>query len=367
MSNRREFLKEVASASAGLVFMSRGIANAANPAYEADVTRGRWEVKVGSRRVRTVDVHSHCYLPEVWDMVKDQDKGTNPFNIPGRGDLVNLYKVDTRLAQMDQRGIDMAIPSFNPPNWYSADRDLADRIVRLQNEKLAELCRDRPDRFRGFASVAMQYPDMAAQQLEYAVKKLGMRGTLIGGSINGMELSNPNFHPFWAKAEELQALVFIHSQGFPEGESRFKGNGRLQDVIGNPFEMTTALSHLIFDGTLDRFPKVKICAAHGGGYLPFYTGRSDRILQVDPDHIKPFKKLPSEYLRHLYYDTTIYDVESMRHLIATVGASQIVFGSGAPGKWGEDAVDFILQVPGLTDSERKGILGENLEKLLEIA
>ena len=126
--------------------------------------------------------------------------------------------------------------------------------------------------------MALQHPDLAAEQLEDGVKKYGLRGAAIGGSVNGEELSDPKFHPFWAKAEELGVLVFIHPQGDgapAELQQRFKGNGVLDNVIGNPLETTIALSHLIFEGTLDRFPGLKICAAHGGGYLPSYAARSD--------------------------------------------------------------------------------------------
>src|SRR6185312_4643142 len=161
--------------------------------------------------------------------------------------------------------------------WDKAERDLQAQIVQLQNDKLAEICAKEPERFVGLASVALAYPDLAAEQLAAAVKKLGMRGALIGGSINGTERADPKLHPFWAKAEELGVLIFIHPQGSPEIDAtgRLKGNGVLGNVIGNPLETTIALSHLIFQGTLDAYPGLKICAAHAGGYLPSYAARSD--------------------------------------------------------------------------------------------
>ena len=147
----------------------------------------------------------------------------------------------------------------------------------MQNEKLAEFGATEPERFVGLASVALAYPDLAAEQLDDGVKKYDLRGALIGGSVNGDELSDPKLHPFWAKAEQLGVLIFIHPQGTPELEAsgRLKGNGGLDNVIGNPLETTIALSHLIFEGTLDNFPGLKIRGAHGGGYLPSYAARSD--------------------------------------------------------------------------------------------
>jgi len=145
--------------------------------------------------------------------------------------------------------------------------------------------------------VALAHPDLAAEQLETAVKKLGMRGALVGGSVNGTELADPKLHPFWAKAEQLGVLVFIHPQGTPELEAsgRLKGNGGLYNVIGNPLETTIALSHLIFEGTLDKFPGLKICGGHAGGYLPSYAARSDRMCENRPDLCKvSLQKKPSE-------------------------------------------------------------------------
>jgi predicted TIM-barrel fold metal-dependent hydrolase len=368
MSDRRQFLKNVTGATAGLYFVGCGFANSF-ASVQVDGGRKRREVTVGGRRMLTVDVHAHCQTPEAGQLLKSIN--SNQPSDPGETEdiirMLNLHNVNERLAQMDARGIDMAVLSANP-HWYRADRDLASQVVRIQNEKLAEACAAHPDRFVGLAAVALQYPDLAAEQLEDGVKELGMRGTLIAGSINGDELSNPKFHPFWAKAEELGAVVFIHPIYFAEGHTRFQGNGWLDNIIGNPLETTTALLHLIFEGTLDRFPKLKILAAHAGGFLPSYVGRADRCgnALVHPELCKPVKKLPSEYLKQIYYDTLIFTDEGLRHLIAEVGSSQILLGTDAPGDWHPEAVDFILHAKGLSDADRRAILGESAKKLFRI-
>src|SRR6185503_11823418 len=148
-----------------------------------------------------------------------------------------------------------------------------------------------------------------------------LKGTLIGGSVEGSELSDRRFHPFWAKAEALGALVFIHPQGMREAESRLKGSGGLGNVIGNPLETTVALSHLIFEGTLDRFPSLKICAAHGGGYLPSYVSRSDHGCMTFPQQCTAGtpKLKPTEYVKKMYYDSLVFTPEALRHLVAEVG------------------------------------------------
>ncbi|HYT48160.1 MAG TPA: amidohydrolase family protein, partial [Burkholderiales bacterium] len=223
-------------------------------------------------------------------------------------------------------------------------------------------------RFVAFASVALQYPDLAVEQLDYAVKKLGLRGAGLGGSVNGEELANPKFHPFWARAEELGVPVFIHPQGTAELKGRLQGNGGLENTIGNPLETTLALSHLIFEGTLDRFPGLKICAAHGGGYLPSYAPRSDHICLTFPDRCAavPLKKRPTEYLKQLYFDALVFTPEALRHLAAQVGASQLVMGTDYPFPWTRTSVDHILDTPGFSDAERRAMLGETAAKLLGI-
>jgi aminocarboxymuconate-semialdehyde decarboxylase len=274
---------------------------------------------------------------------------------------------EDRIRAMDEQGIDVEALSINP-SWYGVERDVVSQVIRLQNEKLAELCAARPDRFVAFASVALQYPDLAVEQLEYAVKKLGLRGAGLGGSVNGEELSNPKFHPFWARAEELGVLIFIHPQGTAELKGRLQGNGGLENTIGNPLETTLALSHLIFEGTLDRFPGLKICAAHGGGYLPSYAPRSDHICLTFPDRCAavPLKKRPTEYLKQLYFDALVFTPEALRHLATQVGASQLVMGTDYPFPWTSTSVDHILGTPGFSDAERRAMLGETAAKLLRI-
>jgi aminocarboxymuconate-semialdehyde decarboxylase len=280
-----------------------------------------------------------------------------------------MSNASDRLRAMDEQGIDVEALSINP-YWYKADRDVARDLIRIQNEKLAEACAAHPDRFVAFASVALQHPDLAAEQLEEGVKKYGLRGAGLGGSVDGQELADPKFHPFWAKAEQLGVLVFIHPQ--PTGVAaeipkRLGGSGGLDNVIGNPLETTIALSHLIFEGTLDRFPGLKICAAHGGGYLPSYAARSDAGGVTFPDRVTiRLRKKPTEYLRQLYFDTIVFTSEALRHLVAETGPGQVVMGTDYPFPWTSTSVDHILNTPGLSDADKVAMLGETAAKLLGI-
>jgi aminocarboxymuconate-semialdehyde decarboxylase len=269
---------------------------------------------------------------------------------------------------MDAQGIDMEVLSINP-GWYRAERDVMTKVIPLQNDALAGFCAKYPDRFAAFASLSLQYPDLAVQQLDYAVKKLGLKGAAIGGSVAGEDFSSARFHPVWAKAEELGAVLFIHPQSTPQLSGRFKGNGWLSNTIGNPLDTTIALSHLIFEGTLDRFPGLKIVAAHGGGYLPSYAPRSDVACRVAPEECDKnivLKKKPTEYLRSLYFDSLVFTSEALRHLAAEVGTSQIVLGTDHPIPWQDKSVDHVLQTASLSDAEKIAILGGNAAKLLGI-
>ncbi len=353
MTTRRELLGQAAGMIAGLAFTGCGLMH---PASAQGLVRRR-EVVVNGKRVKTVDVHAHCHIPEALELMGQKVR------------YPALVITPDRIKTMDEQGIDIEALSINPNFWDKAERDLAAQVVKLQNEKLAEICGKTPDRFVGLASVSLAYPDLAAEQLQDAVKRLGLRGTLIGGSVNGEELANPKFHPFWAKAEELGVLVFIHPQGTPELEAggRLKGNGVLENVIGNPLETTIALSHLIFEGTLDRFPGLKICGAHAGGYLPSYAARSDKGCETFPARCTvALKKKPSEYMKQLYYDSMVFTPEGLRHLIAEVGVGQIVMGTDYPFPWTKTAVDHILDTPGLSDADRVALLSETAAKLLGI-
>ena len=338
---------------------ARLAAAAQSGSASAQPAAGRRQVVVKGRRVKTVDVHAHCLIPAASKLL-----GEDAYKHHTGG--IVMEDATARLRDMDAQGIDVEALSINP-FWYRADRDTAAEVVRLNNEGLVEICGRNPDRFVAFASVALQFPELAAQQLEHAVKKLGLRGAAVGASVGDDEFADPKFHPFWRKCEELDVLVFLHPQGTPDLARRLKGNGVLDNIIGNPLDTTIALSHLIFEGTLDMFPGLKICSAHGGGYIASYMDRSDHGCLTFPHRCnRVLKKRPTEYLKQLYYDALIFTPEALRHLAANVGSSQIMLGTDYPYPWEDKAVDHIMNTPSLSDDERIAILGTTAAKLLRI-
>jgi aminocarboxymuconate-semialdehyde decarboxylase len=364
MRNRRDFIKSVAGATTGALLSGNAFAGAAFQGAAA-APGARREVSVAGRRIKVVDIHAHCVIPEVADVVK----GTSFEAIAGgRARGPNVMGPD-RLQAIDDLGIDVQVLSINGFWFYAVtDRDLAAKIVKLQDEKMAEWCAAHPGRYVALSSVALQFPDLAAEQLEYAVKKLGARGAAVGGHVMGEDISAPKYDPFWAKAQELGVVVFMHPQSAENVilKDGLKGRGDLGNIIGNPLETTVFLTRMIFNGTLDRFPTLKICAAHGGGYLPSYLGRTEVACEVRANADCANKKQPSDYLHtQILVDTIVLTEEGLRHLVAECGSGQVVFGTDMPFKW-HSSVDLVLNSPTLNDAQKEAILGGTLVKLLRL-
>ncbi|MGH9688639.1 MAG: amidohydrolase family protein [Candidatus Acidiferrales bacterium] len=332
------------------------------------------------RKSLTVDVHCHILTTEVERLVSDFPEKQAEQNIQLRmyglesiehnrtlfaSLMPQLKGIDERLRRMDEMGIDIQLISPSPNQYYYwADVDLAKQIVAVQNEHIASVCAAHRERLRGLGNIALQHPELSVEQLTNCVKKLGLRGIEISSTVNGLELSDERFERFWAKAEELGCLVFIHPLGTSLGDrvNRYY----LGNIIGQPLETTIALSHLIFGGVLDRFPGLKICAAHGGGYLPSYIGRSDHGYSVRPEARK-IKHKPGDYLKRIYFDSLVYTPEGLRYLIEEVGVTQVMIGTDYPFDMGSyDPHSQIAAVPGLSQRDRDLILGGNAMRLLNI-
>jgi aminocarboxymuconate-semialdehyde decarboxylase len=347
----------------------------------ADRSGGSGLVVRRRSRSLTVDVHCHTFVPEVEALVKDRPEKRAESEAQRRETGVaseehnakmmrptvfpKLTSMEQRLRDMDEMAIDIQVVSpTSLQHYYWADVDLAREVVALTNEKIAEQCARYPDRLVALGNVSLQHPELSVEQLDHCTRKLGMRGVEIATTVNGLELDNPAFARFWARAEELGCVVFIHPAGISIAGrlNRFY----LQNIIGRPIETTIALSHLIFGGVLDRHPGLKILAAHGGGYLPFYTGRSDHGYAVRPE-ARTAKHAPSEYLRRIYFDSLVYSPDSLRNLISKVGASQVVVGTDYPYDMGSyDVHNLVEAAGGLSATDQAAILGANAVRLFDL-
>ncbi len=330
----------------------------------------------------TVDFHCHVLTLAAEALVKDrpekQAEAAHMLCAIGTASMAHnnsvmlptafpkLTGVEARLADMDAMGVDLQVLSPSPSQYYYwADPDLARRVVTVQNEHIAETCARHPDRFVGLGTLALQHPTLAAEQLRDAMKRLNLKGVEISTTVNAMELADDRLAPFWAAAEELGAVIFIHPFGTSLGQR--VSSHYLSNIIGQPLETTVALSHLIFGGVLDHHPGLKIVAAHGGGYLPSYCGRSNHGHDVRPDARADSRWRPIDYLRSIWFDTLVYEPQALRHLVDVVGASQLVVGSDYPFDMGHtDPHGLLAATSGLSAEERAAILGGNALSLLGI-
>ncbi|MBV9824371.1 MAG: amidohydrolase [Alphaproteobacteria bacterium] len=336
----------------------------------ASHARGKWF---------TVDIHCHVHFTPADDMVK-------PFWNPERDATMKwandrtrriqreqmerthsqLTSEEKRLADMDVMGIDVqAICPAPVQMFYWTEPDLGLATARVVNDNIAEIVGRHPDRFVGMGTIPFQAPELAIQELERITKQHGFRGIEISSNVDGTDFSDPKFRPIFQKIEELGVLMFMHPSGFTEGR-RF-GNHYFSNVIGIPLESTIAVHHLIFGGVLDAYPKLKLVIAHGGGYLPAYSGRIDHAASARPDTCECIKEDPTVYLKRLHFDTMVFTHHQLEYLVQQYGPDHVLMGTDYPYDMGMiDPIGFVETSPGLNDTQRRQIFGGNAARLLDI-
>lgn len=280
-----------------------------------------------------------------------------------------LTEIAVRLKHMDRMGIDIQAISPAPnQTYYWTDPGLGAELARLVNERIAEIVAKWPDRFVGLGTIPLQDPGLAVGELEYLIRKLGLKGVEINPNVNGMDLTDArlSLEKFFAAAEKLNAVVFMHPIGYTQGERLM--DHYFNNVIGNPLETTVAASHLIFDGVMERHPKLKVVLPHAGGYLAHYWARMDHAWKARPDCRTVLKKKPSSSLEKFYFDTITFDAGMLKQLIERFGADHVLLGTDYPYDMGvEDPVGFINRVSGLNTINKNKIMGGNAARLLGIS
>ena len=375
MRNRRDFLKTVAGATTGMLLAGRAFAEAAQQAGAAAPALNRLKRRrgfhcIGGKRVKVVDVHAHCVIPEVWDIVKDTSLAASA---GGRARGPNLMGPD-RIRAIDQLGIDVQVLSINGFWFYAAtDRDLAAKIVKLHDEKLAEWCSAHSDRYVALSSVALQFPDLAADQLEYAVKKLGARGAAIGGHVMGEDISLPKSTTrSGPRRRNFGVVVFMQPAGRRERhhEGRAQGKGRPRkrhrESPGNhDFPNADDVQRCV--RPFSRLEK-SARGSRRAATCRLISGGRKWPARVRPNADCANKKQPSDYLKSQVLVDTI--VHFPGGLAPSCGGSR----HGAGRLWDRYAVQLAFQrgsgaeclAPFLSDAEKEAILGGTLVKLLRI-
>ena len=326
----------------------------------------------------TIDMHSHVMVPEAAaltqphiDLTKvplahfatDNTKALNRKQDADR--RPNILDIDVRLADMDAAGIDVQVIMPPPPQCtYTVPLEIGIKAARIVNAGLASFVAQKPERFAAIGTVPMQDGRAAAAELERSMREDGMRGAHILTSVNGLELSDPQFAPFWEKAEELGAVILIHPNGFTEAGrmTRFYFN----NVIGNPLETTLALHYLIFDGVLERHPALKLIAVHGGGYLASYSGRIDHAYGARSDVRGTLPHLPTTYLKRVFVDSVVFTPHQLRHLVEVFGPDKVLMGTDYPYDMAESDPVGHLASAGLDGATFAKIAGGNAKALFGI-
>jgi aminocarboxymuconate-semialdehyde decarboxylase len=304
------------------------------------------------------DPRASVYTEETRILTRRQDADRTP----------HLTDLARRMRDFDAMGLDAQVISPAPGQcYYGVPPEIGIQAARMVNEGIAEIAARLPDRIpAALGSVALQAGGAAAaEELEHCVKLLGLKGVEVLAHVGDLELSDPGFELFWARAESLGAVVFIHPSGFTEPR-RF-GRFYFSNVIGNPLDTTMALHHLIFDGVLERYPGLKIIAAHGGGYLPAYSGRIDHAWGARSDAHGDLPKPPSFYLKKIYLDTIVFTPWQLAALVDLFGVDRILLGTDYPYDMGEyDPIGHINSVASLSGEDRAAIAGGNARVLLGI-
>jgi aminocarboxymuconate-semialdehyde decarboxylase len=325
----------------------------------------------------TIDVHAHILSEETIKLLQREapkvapklsaiDEQFGTLDVAGavyRHFPRGGWDLERRLQDMAASRVDIQVLSVCPQTFvYAQPPALAASFARIQNEQLAKQVKARPDRFLAIATLPMQAPKQAADELRHAMRVLGLAGAQIGSNIAGRNLDDPEFEPVWAAAAELGAFILLHPINVA-GMDRL-GSYYLNNLIGNPLDTTIAAACLVFSGVLERYPSLKICLAHGGGFVPYQAGRFVHGWQVRQEPKKKLAKPPTDSLNRFYFDTIVHSAEVLEFLVGSAGSGRVLLGSDYPFDMGMP--DGVLQVKNLSipATDQAAILGGRARVLL---
>lgn len=325
----------------------------------------------------SIDLHCHFIPPGIIDRIRSEGKSHSITVVadegvsfagrpPARKWPQGMRDLEDRLRHMDATDVDLQVLSpWIDFSAYALDPEDGAWLARNLNEMTAEAITAYRDRFRAMASVPLQGPELAADELRYALGELGMVAVEIATSVRDGELDDPALEPFWITAEELDVLVLVHPPNMSLGFERLRRSYFLDNIVSNPAEETVAAANLIYGGVLERHPRLKICLTHGGGFLPYQIGRQDRGFAALPDvTAAKVGDAPSTFLRRFFYDTVVHDPRALSFLVGRVGADRVVLGSDYPFPMGDPAPVTTVLEAGLDEATVRAILTDNARAAL---
>lgn len=288
-----------------------------------------------------IDVHTHMFTERWLELLKKEGglyniktrpdgqreifRGDTPVVIPQRGH----FDYALRIRHMDEAGIDISIVSLTCPNVYWGNADVSTRAARESNDTMAQAQARYPDRIRWLTSLPWEYPDAACRELERTSAN-GAAGVMVLANVAGRSLTDSFFAPIWAEIDRRAMPVLIHPTDPPGVDVMDMTKYDLSWSVGFMFDTTLAITRMIFDGFFDQYPNLKLIASHGGGTLPYLVGRFEKGDEVEIPSRRRMKRKPTDYLRHIYYDSITYDVRPLQYLISVVGAERVMLGTDWP-------------------------------------
>ncbi len=328
-----------------------------------------------------IDIHTHYVAPELIELVEREGARHNvTVSLTGDGKRqfcvaewlspplpYAITSLEHRFDEVQEMQVtkQMLLPQIDLSGYQLTAEDGL-WFSSIQNETLAETVHQYPERFAALATVPLQAPNIAAREAIRAVRDLHMCGVEVGTHVNGRSLDQPIFDVFWATIQDLGIPVFLHPLATP-GQERLQRYS-LTNLIGYPAETTTAAAQLIFGGVLDRFPRLLVCLAHAGGFLPYQIGRLDRGYQARPElKAVDIKEHPSSYLRRFYFDSITHSPAALEFLCRLVGPERIMLGTDYPFEIGDpEAVERVRSIKVISLEEQDKILGGNATALFRL-
>lgn len=324
-----------------------------------------------------IDCHAHILAEDTMKLLQKEAPSVAPKLTAIGNDMYELtvagspyrpfpkggFDIDQRLKDMAASEVDIQVLSNTPQTFlYNQDAGLTSAAAMVQNDQIAKHVKNYPNRFYGLATLPMQAPKAAADELERAITKLGLKGAQIGSNIMGKNLDEPEFEPVWQVANRHAAFIMVHPNNVA-GAERMK-NYYLNNLIGNPLDTTIAAACLVFGGVIERFPNIRFFMVHGGGFTPYQAGRWQHGWHVRPEPQKFLKRPPADAIRTFYWDTILHGRPALEFLVKEFGASHVLLGSDYPYDMG--TFECVRQVKALSipDADKATILNGATQKLL---
>lgn len=332
--------------------------------------------------IHGIDVHTH-FIPEQfpayigkgkdipWPSMNHEGCGHAHVMIQGKNYRTvpsTSWAGDQRIVEMDQMGIGRQVVSPMPEllsYWLPADD--ATVLLRHINDQIAALCNDHTQRFSGLGAVPLQDVDKAVRELEHIMTAQRLLGAEIATHVNGVSIGDARFEPFFAAAEAMGAAIFMHGLR-PAGKERLVGPAALEQVVGFPGDVALGIASLITGGMLARHPKLRIGFSHGGGAFSIVLPRLEHGWKNSPPIRDAIPESPTVYAKRCYYDTLVYNPQTLRYVIDTFGADRIMIGTDYPFQIADrDPHGSVQTVPGIDEKTLRMIRDENPRRYLGIA